>query len=396
MLFRHFISMQSYILHIGVVPERKCILMRSAYKDAGYTYTINRLQETAKTFRNLGDAYGQTSKKESGWGRQLILVADILEECVSMNLNAKIPDRQLYKQLEKKSIAMGIMVKDIRLLDGKRREILVTAKTFMRGCVSERVLRGIVSDVFGVKFFSNQDNRVIINEEPNQYVFYQEDRFRILTGMARKCKESESTSGDNFLMKRLGCGKMVAAIADGCGSGKRAFAESRMVIELMENCIEAGFEEKTAIDLINSAYIAGTSLSNPVTMDMSVIDCQAGVINCIKLGAVSTFIKRDNWVEIIKSTTLPMGVLDQVDYDCTTKKLYDGDYIIMISDGVLDNLSGVNKEEQLVEIINNINDRKPATIAKRILEASLKSHNMEAFDDCTVMVLGVFDTYVNL
>ena len=237
---------------------------------------------------------------------------------------------------------------------------------------------------------------MIINEEPNQYVFYQEDRFRILSGMARKCKEAENTSGDNFLLKRLGCGKMVAAIADGCGSGRRAFAESRMVIELMENCIEAGFEEKTAIDLINSAYIAGTTFNNPVTMDMSVIDCQAGVINCIKLGAVSTFIKRDNWVEIIKSTTLPMGVLDQVDYDCTTKKLYDGNYIIMISDGVLDNLSGVNKEEQMVEIINNINVKKPASIAKKILEMSLKNHNMEAFDDCTVMVLGVFDTYVNV
>ena len=71
-------------------------------------------------------------------------------------------------------------------------------------------------------------------------MFYQEDRFRILSGMARKCKEAENTSGDNFLLKRLGCGKMVAAIADGCGSGRRAFAESRMVIELMENCIEAG------------------------------------------------------------------------------------------------------------------------------------------------------------
>ena len=73
--------------------------------------------------------------------------------------------------------------------------------------------------------------------------------------MARKCKEEENTSGDNFLLKKLNCGKMVAAIADGCGSGKRAFAESRMVIELMENCIEAGFEEKTAIDLINSRQI---------------------------------------------------------------------------------------------------------------------------------------------
>ena len=50
----------------------------------------------------------------------------------------------------------------------------------------------------------------------------------------------------------------------------------------------------------------------------------------------------------------------------------------------------------MVEIINNINVKKPASIAKKILEVSLKNHNMEAFDDCTVMVLGVFDTYVNV
>ena len=50
----------------------------------------------------------------------------------------------------------------------------------------------------------------------------------------------------------------------------------RMVIELMETALKTGFEEKTAIDLINSAYIAGTTFNNPVTMDMSIIDCQAG------------------------------------------------------------------------------------------------------------------------
>ena len=194
--------------------------MKHTYKDAGYTYTINRLQETARTFRNLGDAYGETNQKQNGFKRQLILVADILEECVAMNLNARVPEKQEYRQLERKCMAMGISVKDIKVVDGKRREILVTAKTFMKGCVSERVLREAVSDVFKVRFFSNQDNRVIINEEPNQYVFYQEDRFRILSGMARKCKEAENTSGDNFLLKRLGCGKMVAAIADGCGSGR--------------------------------------------------------------------------------------------------------------------------------------------------------------------------------
>ena len=54
--------------------------MKNTYKDAGYTYTINRLQETARTFRNLGDAYGETNQKQTGFKRQLILAADILEE----------------------------------------------------------------------------------------------------------------------------------------------------------------------------------------------------------------------------------------------------------------------------------------------------------------------------
>lgn len=83
-----------------------------------------------------------------------------------------------------------------------------------------------------------------MNEECQQYVYHQENRFRFLSGVARECKDKSGFNGDNFMVSNLSCGKVVAAIADGCGSGKRAFIESRMVIELMENCIDAGFEEK--------------------------------------------------------------------------------------------------------------------------------------------------------
>ena len=42
-----------------------------------------------------------------------------------MNLNARVPEKQEYRQLERKCMAMGISVKDIKVVDGKRREILV-------------------------------------------------------------------------------------------------------------------------------------------------------------------------------------------------------------------------------------------------------------------------------
>ena len=362
------------------------------------TYTVSRLSETAKTFRRLGEAYESASGEEAQspcFKHQLFLVADILDDCTLMQMQADKPSKSVFRDMSSRALISGIVIREVNVLKNKtgKNEIVVLAKTLGKGCVSERKIRKIVSDVLGCGYYSDHNNRLVVNDESQQYVYHQENRFRFLYGVARECKDKGGFNGDNFMVSNLACGKVVAAIADGCGSGKRAFIESRMVIELMENCIDAGFEERTAIDFINSAYINGGGRGNPVTMDMSVVDCQSGIMHCIKLGAVSTFIKRDGWVEIIKSSTLPMGVLEQVDYDCTDKKLYDGDYVIMIRDGVLDNLPCVNKEEKLVEIINAVKMKKPKAIAEEILKASMGYNNEKAFDDCTVLVFGVFDTY---
>ena len=362
------------------------------------TYTVSRLSETAKTFRRLGEAYESASGEEAQspcFKHQLFLVADILDDCTLMQMQADKPSKSVFRDMSSRALISGIVIREVNVLKNKtgKNEIVVLAKTLGKGCVSERKIRKIVSDVLGCGYYSDHNNRLVVNDESQQYVYHQENRFRFLYGVARECKDKGGFNGDNFMVSNLACGKVVAAIADGCGSGKRAFIESRMVIELMENCIDAGFEERTAIDFINSAYINGGGRGNPVTRDMSVVDCQSGIMHCIKLGAVSTFIKRDGWVEIIKSSTLPMGVLEQVDYDCTDKKLYDGDYVIMISDGVLDNLPCVNKEEKLVEIINAVKMKKPKAIAEEILKASMGYNNEKAFDDCTVLVFGVFDTY---
>ena len=215
-----------------------------------------------------------------------------------------------------------------------------------------------------------------------------------LSKAASRGKGCSKFNGDNFLISRLDCGKTTAAIADGMGSGKRAFIESRMVIELMENCIDAGFDEHAALDLINAAYIAGGSKSvNPVTMDMSVIDCNTGIMSCIKMGAAATFIKRDSSVEVIKSTTLPLGVLEKVDYERVNKKLYNGDYVIMVSDGLLDNIPNVDKEKIFADIINTISVKKPDAMAEEIMRKSLKYNGGKPSDDMTVLVLGLFDTY---
>lgn len=357
-----------------------------------------KLEETAKTFRRLGEAYDGVSEAKEGQpgiSKQLLLVADVLEECVTINMYAKELEKDYAKELFKRCFFNGIRIKNVQCITKSRGrdELVLQARTVGRGCVSVKRILPIIESVMGVGYYSVGSGRTTISEEYHQYIFVQENRFRMLTGVARRGKGCSRYNGDNFLISRLECGKSIAAIADGMGSGKRAFLESRMVIELMENCVDAGFEAKAALDLINAAYIAGGSkVVNPVTMDMSVIDCQAGMLNCIKLGAAATFIKRDAMVEVIKSTTLPLGVLEKVDYDCVTKKLYDGDYVVMISDGILDNLPGVDKEEQMAQIINDIRIRKPDAMAEEIMQKSLEFNGNKPADDMTVLVLGLFDT----
>lgn len=67
-------------------------------------------------------------------------------------------------------------------------------------------------------------------------------------------------------------------------------------------------------------------------------DLYTGDCEFLKIGASTTFLKRKHWVETITSTSMPMGILQDVDYECTRKRLEEGDYIVMVSDGVMDAL----------------------------------------------------------
>ena len=71
------------------------------------------------------------------------------------------------------------------------------------------------------------------------------------------------------------------------------------------------------------------------TVDICAVDLYTGVCNFLKAGAASTFIKRDHWVESITSESLAAGLVQQIDFETASRKLYHGDYLIMMTDGVL-------------------------------------------------------------
>lgn len=119
------------------------------------TYTINRLSETAKTFRRLGEAYECASGDEAqspSFKRQLFLVADILEDCTLMQLQADKPSKGIARDMASRALVAGIVIKDVNILKDKtgRSEVVIFARTLGKGCVAERKIRKIVCDVMGL------------------------------------------------------------------------------------------------------------------------------------------------------------------------------------------------------------------------------------------------------
>ena len=270
-------------------------------------------------------------------------------------------------------------------------EVRLYAKKRKKSNIPADVIKSVISEAVGKKVRLSEECLLDVTEEYNEYALFEEVNFMTISGTARQTKGSEDYSGDNFAVMSLDSGQTFMSICDGMGSGKRAKKYSEIVIDLLEKMIDSGFEESTILKLANSIMLTGNQWQEPATVDMALIDQYSGICQFLKLGAACTYIKRGNWVECIKSTSLPMGVLEEVDMETITKKLYDGDFVIMVSDGIVDALDCPDKEEAMGRIIMDIHTANPKQMAINVLSQALAKCKGVPEDDMTVICTGIWE-----
>ena len=93
-------------------------------------------------------------------------------------------------------------------------------------------------------------------------------------------------------------------------------------------------------------------------------------------------------MEVVESTSLAAGLVSQTDFDTTTKKLYDGDYLVMMTDGVLDALPG-DRTEQMKQLLLEVKNSEPREFARELWNACCASA-AAAHDDMTVLVARIW------
>jgi len=230
-----------------------------------------------------------------------------------------------------------------------------------------------------------------LTEEFNTYYFLEEPPYHLLTGFARAVKESEKVSGDSYSFCEADTGRLLVLLSDGVGSGEAARQESERVIDLMERFFFFFFGKETAVQMVNGALVTAGQEQAMSTLDICDIDLYSGNCEFVKVGAACTYIKRGRLVDRLSAQSLPLGVFGQIDPEIQTRTLISGDYVIMLSDGILEALSEGMGEQVLPEIIGRMDYRNPGEIANQILAYAIGQSRGRIRDDMTVLVTGIWD-----
>ena len=202
--------------------------------------------------------------------------------------------------------------------------------------------------------------------------------FHIAYGVAEKKREGECVSGDSKAILSPSINKRIFALSDGMGSGEKASLVSQKSLNMIENFYKAGFEDGLILSMVNQ-LLRLVNDEHFSALDIAVVDTIDGGVDVIKLGASSSFILRKSAVEVLKSTSPPVGVVDKINPTTARHQLYDGDMMILASDGVVDALG----ENGVIEAVDEAGTSNPQTLADRLLDSAL---GKGAEDDCTILV----------
>lgn len=385
MLREIFRTVENYGTELNVEVKRKiqkqCVqaprFLRNAlnvYKDAKQTMMWNQ-----KIVQN-----------REGCAVQLDSFAHMIQHATK-ELDASIfEDEYLEKKIKGKLTRLGLklLTTVFFVTEDGRYEIHITAKVTKGQCVTAKEVAGIISECCGRNMVLSKEELPVIGSEYSTITFVEGPKYHTLQGVARIGKGCHKISGDSFSMLDLPGGKQGVILSDGMGAGEEACLESEMVVELLEDLLNAGFPKETALQMINTALVTGREEVRFSTIDMGVFDLYNGNCEFVKAGASMTFIKRKNGVEIIKSTSLPIGVVPKLEIDYIERTLEDGDVVIMISDGVMDALPVGEQEFLMKMIIEGTQKTNPKEIAHHILEQVLECSGEVPMDDMTVLAMG--------
>lgn len=282
-----------------------------------------------------------------------------------------------------------IAVENMLLLEyeNHQREAYLTVHALGRRCVTAKEAAELFGEVVGGNWYAPPDTRTLINRQSASIRFAESGQYQMRYGTARIPKSGERVCGDNYVWSEQVPGQVILGLSDGMGSGTSASQESGKIVELIGQLLETGFSARASMKMANTVLLLTGRQQHPATIDLACVDLHNGVLEAMKMGAVATFVLSDGKAEILEAGELPAGVLPGAEPSLLSRKLWDGDRIVMMTDGVLEACPGVYKEQCMQGFLEEVSAKSPQDLAERILDFASQDGGR---DDMTVFVAGIW------
>lgn len=205
------------------------------------------------------------------------------------------------------------------------------------------------------------------------------------TYAVQKQKETQQLNGDSYLSMNFGQNKYISVISDGAGSGEKASASSKLVIETLEKLIKAGLDETKASEIVNRIIKLREDDTSFASLDTVIFNLETADASFIKFGAAPTYIISEGKVTTVNSMNLPVGLVSDAEYIPIVKKLNNDDIVLQISDGVILGENNIH-DNYFTNAAGKIDlSLSPKQIAENLLDLAVKNRGIN-HDDITVVV----------
>ena len=357
-------------------------------KAINYSYKISKMNFIWK--KKLDESKKTVSSQLKGVSEAISKMAENIDKQEKDEKEEFVDKKQeILKLLEQKEIE----VKSLEINQNSSGRYIVETYTDIcdnldgTECDIRKICK-IVSKVLGQNMImQKQECGLRLNKNICKFTYISDDNYHIQIGTAKSTKMDSPVSGDSSLETRLDDGKYLLALSDGMGSGPEAMKSSKIAIKMLERLLTAGFEKDVSLQLINSTLSANTDEDMYATLDIEILDLFNGNMEFIKNGACPTYVKRGNEVQLLKSMSLPTGIVNENDLVVYDYDLEDGDILVMCTDGIIDsNKEYLNKHLWIKYLLEDMETNDAQQIADIILKEAIDNDFGNQKDDMSVIV----------
>ena len=367
------------------VPDqlfKKCINIKGIIDAANGYYELYRTNY--KWQQKLQESKGLVANQLEG-------IAKVMEQ-LAMDINLDIgPRKDVEEELWDLLNNAGIECEDITVkgLERDKPEIQIVKRSCGGAGQCENIVTDIVEKRFKTQMCVLKGNcgAHLDKDGTCKFLLMSKERYKMSIAIAQKAQQE--VCGDTFNHFAVNDGKHVIILSDGMGKGERAKEESERIVGLIKKMLQIGFDTEKAIKAVNSIMSLRNGEEMFATLDIAVVDLYKGKTEFYKNGAVASFIKSGNSITAIDGNSLPVGVVGDIGATTSSYTMQKGDFLIMISDGVLDtNPTAHDKEGWLRILLENITPNiSPNRLAELILHKSRQRGIEGNLDDLSVVVI---------